>query len=146
MTRFPSSKHFCSWLGLAPRNDISAGKVLRSRTGKVVSRANQTFRQAAQSVARSNSTFGAYYRSMRARHGPQQAIVATAHKIARVFYHLLKYREAFRPEQMEVYEQRRREREIKHLQRRANHLGYTLTMVPGHGGEPTTTPSVTSVA
>jgi len=146
MTRFPSSKHFCSWLGLAPHNDISGGKVLRSRTGKVVSRANQAFRQAAQAVARSDSTFGAYYRSMRARLGPQQAIVATAHKIARVFYHMLKYREAFQPEQLEVYEQRRRERELKHLQRRANRLGYTLTMVPGQAPDPTTTPSDAIVA
>lgn len=146
MERFPSSKHFCSWLGLAPHNDISGGKVLRSRTGKVVSRANQAFRQAAQAVARSESVFGAYYRSMRARLGPQQAIVATAHKIARVFYHMLKYREAFRPEQMEVYEQRRRERELKHLQRRANRLGYTLTMVPEQALDPTTTPSEASVA
>lgn len=130
MTRFPSSKQFCSWLGLAPHNDISGGKVLRSRTMKVRNRAAQAFRQAAQSVARSDSVFGAYFRSMRARLGPQQAIVATAHKIARVFYHVLKYREAFRPEQMEVYEQQRRERELKHLMRRANRLGYALTPVP----------------
>jgi transposase len=137
MTRFPSSKRFCSWLGVAPHNDISGGKVLRSRTMKVVNRAGQAFRQAAQSVARSNSVFGAYFRSMRARLGPQQAIVATAHKIARVFYHLLKYREAFTPECMDVYEQRRREREIKHLMRRANRLGYALTPVlPSEAGPP----------
>jgi transposase len=146
MSYFPSAKHFCSWLGLAPHNDISGGKVLRSRTLKVVSHANQAFRQAAQAVARSDSVFGAYYRSMRARRGPQQAIVATAHKIARVFYHMLKYREAYRPEQMEAYEQRRRERELKHLQRRANRLGYTLTAVPGQAADPTTTPSDASVA
>src|SRR5436190_21236397 len=46
MTRFPTVKHFCAWPGLAPRNDISGGKVLRSRTLKVRSRANQAFRQA----------------------------------------------------------------------------------------------------
>jgi transposase len=83
---------------------------------------------------------------MRARRRPQQAIVATAHKIARVFYHMLKHREAFRPAQIEIYEQRRREREIKHLQRRANRLGYTLTMAPGQASEPTTTSSDASVA
>jgi hypothetical protein len=60
MTRFPTVKHFCAWLGLAPRNDISGGKVLRSRTLKVRSRANQAFRQAAESVARSQSSFGRY--------------------------------------------------------------------------------------
>src|ERR687884_187877 len=80
MERFPTVKHFCSWLGLAPRNDISGGKVLRSRTQKVVNRATQAFRQAAQSVSRSDSALGAYYRAMRARKGPQQATVATANK------------------------------------------------------------------
>ena len=65
MTRFPTVKHFCSWLGLAPHNDISGGKVLRSRTMKVRNRANQAFRQAAQSVAKSDSSFGAYYRGVK---------------------------------------------------------------------------------
>jgi hypothetical protein len=87
MRRLPTVKPFCAWLGLAPRNDISGGKVLRSGTMKVRSRANQAFRQAAQSVARSDSAVGVYYRAMRARLGPGQAIVATAHKIARIVYH-----------------------------------------------------------
>jgi transposase len=67
MERFPTVKHFCSWLGLAAHNDISGRKVLRSRTMKVHSRANQAFGQAAQSVAKSHSSIGAYYRAMRAR-------------------------------------------------------------------------------
>lgn len=129
MDRFPTVKHFCSWLGLAPHNDISGGKVLRSRTMKVRNRANQAFRQAAQSVAQSDSSYGAYYRAMRARLGPKQAIVATAHKIARTVYHLLKTREAYREESAEEYERKRRERELKHLTRRAQRLGYTLTAV-----------------
>jgi transposase len=130
MERFPTVKHFCSWLGLAPHNDISGGRVLRSRTMKVRNRANQAFRQAAQSVAQSDSSFGAYYRAMRARLGPRQAIVATAHKIARVVYHLLKSGEAYEEQSAEDYEQKRRERELKHLARRAQKLGYTLAAVP----------------
>lgn len=95
MERFPTVKHFCSWLGLAPHNDISGGRVLRSRTMNVRNRANQAFRQAAQSVAQSDSACGAYYRAMRARLGPRQAIVTTAHKIARTVYHLLKTGEPY---------------------------------------------------
>ena len=136
MERFPTVKHFCSWLGLAPHNDISGGRVLRSRTMKVHSRANQAFRQAAHSVARSHSSIGAYYRAMRARLGPKQAIVATAHKIARIVYHLLKTREPYREESATEYDQKRRERELKHLARRAQKLGYTLA------ANPTTTPEV----
>jgi transposase len=130
MSRFPTVKHFCAWLGLVPRNDISGGKVLRSRTMKVRSRANQAFRQAAQSVARSDSAVGAYYRAMRARLGPGQAIVATAHKIARIVYHLLKTGEAYREEGAAEYEQKRKVRELKQLERRAQKLGYTLAPVP----------------
>jgi transposase len=136
MERFPTVKHFCSWLGLAPHNDISGGKVLRSRTLKVHSRANQAFRQAAHSVRRSDSSIGAYYRAMRARLGPKQAIVATAHKIARIVYHLLKTREPYREESAADYDHKRRERELKHLARRAQKLGYTLTVAPA------TTPDV----
>jgi transposase len=130
MERFPTVKHFCSWLGLAPHNDISGGKVLRSRTMKVHSRANQAFRQAAYSVTRSHSSIGAYYRAMRARLGPKQAIVATAHKIARTVYHLLKTGEPYREESDREYERKRQDRELKHLARRAQKLGYTLTAVP----------------
>jgi transposase len=127
MSRWPTVKHFCAWVGLAPRNDISGGKVLRSRTRKVVNRAAQAFRQAAQAVTRSDSALGAYYRTMRARKGPVQATVATAHKIARIVYHLLKHGEAYEEESAAEYEQKRQERELRQLQRRATKLGYTLT-------------------
>jgi transposase len=129
MTRFPSVKHFGAWLGLAPRNEISGGKVLRSRTQKVANRASQAFRQAAQAVARSDTAIGAYYRTMRARKGPEQATVATAHKIARIVYHLLTYGEAYEEESADAYEQKRQERELRQLTRRANKLGYTLAPV-----------------
>jgi len=119
MERFPTVKHFCSWLGLAPHNDSSGGKVLRSRTMKVHSRANQALRQAAHAVTRSHSSIGAYERAMRARLGPKQAIVATAHKIARLVSQLLKTGEPYREESDTEYERKRQEREIKHLARRA---------------------------
>ena len=140
MERFPTVKHFCAWLGLAPRNDISGGKVLRARTMKVVNRATQAFRQAAQSVARSDSSLGAYYRAMRARKGPQQATVATAHKIARIVYHLLKYGEAYEAESADAYEQKRQERELRQLSRRAQKLGYTLTPAVSNQPERATEP------
>jgi transposase len=87
MSRWPTVKHFTSWLTLAPHNDISGGKVLKSRTLKSKNRAAQAFRMAAQSVSRSDSALGAFYRRMRAKHGGPKAITATAHKIARIFYH-----------------------------------------------------------
>jgi hypothetical protein len=93
---------------------------------KVASRANQAFRMAAQSVARSDTALGAYFRAMRARRGPQQAIVATAHKIARIVYQLLQYGEAYEEQSAAAYEEQRRQRELRQLSRRAQKLGYTL--------------------
>ena len=131
MSHFPTEKHFCSWLGLAPHNDISGGKRLRSRTLPTNNRAGQAFRMAAQSVSRSpNDAFGAYYRRMRAKLGAQQAIVATAHKIARAFYHVLKHRTPFHDMGGEEYERRARQREIKNLHKRAAKLGLAVVEIP----------------
>jgi len=127
MSHFPTSKHFCAWLGLAPRNAISGGRVLHSHVAKVANRATLAFRMAAYAVSRSETAVGAYYRSMRARKGPQQAIVATAHKIARIVYHLLKTGEAYVEQSAGEFEEQRRERELRQLTRRASKLGLTLT-------------------
>jgi transposase len=126
MSRFPTVKHFCSWLKLAPNNEISGGKVLRSSTGKSHNPARQAFLQAAASVMRSNSAFGAYFRRMRARIGPAQAQVATAHKIARVVYRMLKDKVEYQRISALEYEQAFRERELKYLQRKAARLGLIL--------------------
>lgn len=130
VSRWPTVKHFCSWLGLAPHNDISGGKVLRSRTLKTNNRAGQAFRLAAQSVTRSQTPFGAFYRRLAARIGKQQAIVATAHKIARVVYAMLKHRTSFNQTSQQEYEQRHRQIEIKRLTRKAASLGFELVPQP----------------
>jgi transposase len=128
MSRFPSEKHFCSWLGLAPHNDISGGKVLRSHTLETANRAGQAFRMAAYAIGRNpNTAFGAFYRRMRSRLGAKQAIVATAHKIARAFYQMLKHRTPYHDLGGEEYERRAREREVRNLTRRAAKLGMTLS-------------------
>jgi transposase len=127
MSKFPSEKHFTSWLKLAPNNQITGGKIIRSSTGKSHNRARQAFLQAAASVARSNCAFGAFYRRLKARVGPAQAQVATAHKIARVVYHLLKNKIEYQQISAEEYAQQFRERELRHLQRKAARLGFTLT-------------------
>ncbi len=127
MTRWPSDKHFSSWLGLAPHNDVSGGKRLRSRTLPVRNAAGQAFRLAAQSVMRSpHSAFGAFYRRVKGRLGAEQAMVATAHKIARTYYHVLKERTPFQDIGATEYERQANERELAHLRQRAKKLGFTL--------------------
>jgi transposase len=127
MSKWADDKHFCSWLGLAPKHDISGGKVLKSRTLKNRNRATQAFRMAAQSVSRSHCAFGAFYRRMKGRLGPAQALVATAHKMARTVYHLLKNRVQYHDIGAAEYNQRFREREMHYLQKKAAQLGYTLS-------------------
>ncbi len=130
LAAFPSEKHFCAWLGLAPHHDISGGKVLRSRVLKTGNRAGQAFRLAAQAVSRKRDGFGAYYRRQCARLGPKKAIVATAHKLARVFYHMLKHHTSFQALSAEDYDQQVRQRELASLKKRAAKLGFTLVETP----------------
>ncbi len=128
---FPTDKHFCSWLSLAPHHEISGGKVLRNRTLKTGNRAGQAFRLAAQSVSRSpRSAFGAFYRRMKAKLGPERAIVATAHKIARCFYHMLKERTPFQDLGGEEYDRRQRARELAALRKKATKLGMQVVELP----------------
>jgi transposase len=78
MGKWPNAKAFCAWLGLAPRHEISGGNVLRRVTLQTRNHAGQALRFAAQAAGRSQSGLGAFYRRMRARLGPQSAIVAAA--------------------------------------------------------------------
>jgi transposase len=130
MSKWPTVKHFASWLGLAPHNDITGGRVVRSRTLKNHNRAGQILRMAAQSVGRGKSALGAYFRRMRARLGTEQAITATAHKLARIIYHLLKQHEPYQPLSAEAYDEQQRQREIKRLKRQAAKLGFALQPQP----------------
>jgi transposase len=130
LRKWPNAKAFCSWLGLAPHHEISGGKILRRSTLKTRNRAGQAFRLAAQAVSRSHNSLGGFYRRMRARLGPQSAIVATAHKIARTAYHLLTHRTPYRDLSAQDYERRARERDLANLRQRAAKLGLTLVESP----------------
>src|SRR4051794_18578060 len=89
MTRWPSPKHFGSWLGLAPNNRVSGGRVLSRRTLPTANRAATALRVAAQSLHRSKSALGAFLRRKAAPLGMPKAIPATAYKLARILYSLL---------------------------------------------------------
>ncbi len=129
---WPTVKHFTSWLGLSPHNDKTGGKIIRSRTKKTQNRANLALRIAAHSLTRSQSAVGAFYRRMRAKHGPAKAITATAHKLARMVYFMLKNRAAYVDPGVTYYDQLYRDRTIRNLKRRAAALGLDLLPVPAH--------------
>jgi transposase len=126
MSRWQSVKQFTSWLGLCPGSKISGGKVLSSATKPVANRAAAALRMAAMTLFNSKSALGAYLRRQRSRLGAPKAITATAHKLARLIYSMLKHGTAFVDAGQEQYEERYRSRVIQNLKRKAQDLGYKL--------------------
>jgi hypothetical protein len=124
--RFPTVKHFTSWLGLCPGSRITGGKVKSSQTRRVVNRAATALRMAAQSAGKSHTALGAFYRRLRSRLGGPKAITATAHKLARIFYRMWTTGEAYADLGEDYYEQKYQERVVNNLKKRASELGFEL--------------------
>jgi transposase len=127
MSGWKSEKHFCSWLKLCPDNRISGGKLLSSRPRKTKNRAAAIFRLAAQGAMQSKTAIGAFIRRIKARLGAPTAINAGAHKLARLFYRMLKFGAAYVEQGQIYYEQKYKERLLRNLHRRAKEFGFQLT-------------------
>jgi hypothetical protein len=123
MSRFPSVKHFCSWLGLCPQWRKTGGKVKSSRTRPGANRAATALRLAAGSLHRSRSALGAFLRRMKSRLGKAAGVTATAHKLARLVYWSLSRGLAYAKRTQEAYEQEQRQRARQLLEKQARRLG-----------------------
>lgn len=130
LSKFPSEKHFSAWAGVAPGTRITGGKIISGKVLPSHNRVGQALRLAAVSLGRSGSALGAYYRRMCARLGKKSAIVATAHKLARIVYTLLTKGEEYVDAGQKAYEEIQKNRSIRSLERRARELGFELTPVP----------------
>ena len=128
-TKWPTGKHFASWLGLCPQFKKTGGKVQSSRTRLGKNRAAIALRLAAWSLIRSKSYLGAHLRRLRSRLGAPKAITATAHKLARIFYTVLRYGVAYQKRSEEEFVVDHQKRMEKNLHRRAKELGYELRKV-----------------
>lgn len=126
MTPWKTEKHFASWLGLCPGTRRSGGKVLDAKTKRNPNRAAQAFRMAASSLNRNRSALGAFHRRIKARTGGQQAVTATAHKIARIYYAMLTKGTSYVELGQRAYEQRYKQQRLDHLNRQAKSLGFQL--------------------
>ena len=126
MSRWPSVKHFCSWLGLAPQHKISGGKVLSRHVRPGAHRVAVALRLAARTVHHARTARAAFYRRMRSRLGAPKAITATAHKRARLVYSLVQHGSASVKQGLDDDESPYRERKVKAMARQAKALGYTL--------------------
>jgi transposase len=126
LTAFPNASAFCSWLGLCPHNEISGGKILASRTRRCKHRAALALRLGAQALHRSQTPLGHYLRKMKSKLGPPAAITATAHKMARILYHMLTTKEPYREQASEAQQQRQQQRTLARIKTAARAAGYQL--------------------
>lgn len=134
MERWPTDKHFTSWLNLAPGTKITGGKVLSGRRGPSKNRAGLALRQAAVSVGRTKTALGAFYRRIALRRSAAIAVVATARKLGALVYRALKHGQAFVEQGLAVYERQQEDRTLRSLKKRAAELGYQILPVPAELG------------
>jgi len=126
MSRWPTAKHFTSWLALAPGTKKSGGKLMSSRTKATKNRAAHALRLAANALQRADTALGAFFRRLKARHGSPKAITATARKLAVAIYNMLKYGQEYVESGAAYYESEYQTRVIQSLTRRAADFGFQL--------------------
>ena len=128
MSRWATEKHFASWMGLSPENQISGGMVLKRGTRHVINRAANALRIAASTLRNSHSALGANYRRLQARLGAPKAITAMAHKLARLIYRMLKYGQQYVDKGMEYYDAKYKQHQLRWLTKQAKQ--FNLQLVP----------------
>jgi transposase len=129
MSRWETERHFVSWIGLSPRNDLSGGKLLNRKTRKVVSRLATALRIAATTLRNSDSYLGAQFRRFRTRLGAPKAITAMASKLARLIYRMLRFGQEYVDRGTAHYEERHRQQQIQFLASKAAQHGFALVEI-----------------
>ena len=127
LDKWPTAKAFSSWLGLCPGTKISGGKRLGGKTKCMKNRAAEALRMAANTLSRSSTALGAFLRRMKARLGPAKAITATAHKLAKILYIMIKHKMSYKESGADYYEKANKERVMKRLRKTADRLGFDLS-------------------
>jgi transposase len=123
LSKWKNEHHFTSWLGLAPNTKISGGKVISSRIMKKKHHAGQAFRMAANGLHNSKSPLGDYYRRIKSKAGAGKAVVATARKLAIIYYKVVSKKESFNPKALEDYHEKYKQKKINQLKRKLELLG-----------------------
>jgi transposase len=130
VSRFPTEKHFASWLRLCPPQDQSNQTKRRRGHRKGTHRVTIALRMAARSVGKTMTPLGMFYRRIRSRIGGLGAVKATAHKLACVVYRMLKYGEEYVTQSMEEYEAKMNDNVLRALRRKAAAMGFELSPLP----------------
>lgn len=123
LSRWENEAHFKAWLNLCPNNKESGGKIISRRMmKKKPNAASQAFRYAANGVQRSDHWLGDYFRRMKAKGGNKYAVVATAGKIATIYYKMVRYKEEFTPLDLAEYQENHKLAKISYLERTLKRL------------------------
>lgn len=128
LSKWETVKHFVSWLNLCPNNKISGGKLISSQImKKKANRASLAFRNAANSLQKSNNWLGDYFRRMKSKSGNKYAVTATANKLATIYYQMVRYKQEFIPVDLNEYQMKNKEKRINYLEKKLNQLKKELT-------------------
>ena len=119
---FPTYKHFSSWLGFAPNNKISGGKVLSSKTPKIHGNIKKAFMDAANAAGNSQTPLGDFFRRIAYRKGRPVAIVATARKIAIAIFVMLDKKVAYQYSHSQKKQEKLRKNQLKNLKKKLSKL------------------------
>ena len=137
LSRFPSADHLASWAGVCPGNNESAGKRLSGRTRKGSRWLRQALIEAAHGAGRTKNTYlGAQFRRLVARRGKKKAVMAVAHSILVIAYHILTKREPYRDLGVNYFDERDRAAVERRTIRRLERLGYRVELAPAETPEP----------
>ena len=127
VSQFRNASAFASWLGLCPERQVTGGKVLFTKSRRVRNRLAQALRMSAHSLHHADNYLGEFFRRISRRLGRPQAITATAHKIARIVFHMLKTKEPFDETVFRRHEHQHLQRAESRLRKHAARLGFQLT-------------------
>ena len=126
LSKWESENHFVSWLNLCPNNKITGGKLISSTVmKKKAGNATQAFRAAANTLQRSDHWLGDYFRRMKSKGGNKYAIIATARKLAIIYYKMVRYKQEFKPMNKDDYRQQYRSAKIAYLEKQLTKLKAT---------------------
>jgi hypothetical protein len=118
MTKWKSVKQYLAWLNVVPNTKISNKKIISSRMMNRKNHAGQAFRMAAKSVRNAKGPLGEFYRKIRAKSGPGTAVVATAHKIAVIYYNMMLKKEAYNPKALIENQKKYKEKKVEQLKKK----------------------------
>jgi len=130
MDRFPTADHLAAWAGVAPGNNESAGKRYSGTARKGDRALKVALVQAAHAASHSRDTYlSAQYHRLAGRRGKKRAILAVAHSILVISYHLIQRNEPYCDLGIDYFDKQRPEATAQRLMRRLQRLGYDISRV-----------------